>query len=384
MITPLKDEWSASYFDGVSARRHTVAVRITPDGLAITREGDTDLFWTYPEVRQTQGNYTGEQVRLEKGEPIAETLVIANEDFLVALRQMAPNLGARFHDPGIRVRRWKLTAIAAVAVVLLGSGMYFWGVPALANLLAALMPVSWEERLGKSTMAIFVSDDDKCSNEPGIAALDTLVAKLSTGIDDSPYIFHVSVANDSMVNAFAGPGGYIVVFQGLLKRSETPDQLASVLAHEMQHVVHRHSTQALFHEMSAQVVLSVLSGDTSATPFGIDGAAMLVDLHHQRSHEEEADREGMLLMQRVKADPQGMVEMFEHLQGFDLGLPAAIGYLSSHPDTGDRIATLTRMAQTDESTPEPLLSEQEWAALQEVCKVEPEAKTEDAEPESPE
>ncbi len=384
MITPLKHEWTASYFDGVNARRHTVAVRITPDGLAITRDGDADLFWTYPEIRQTQGNYAGEQVRLEKGEPIAETLVIASEDFLTALRQMAPNIGARFHDPSSRTRRLKLTAAAAVAVILLGSGMYFWGVPALANLLAALIPVSWEERLGKSTMSMFVSEDDKCSNEPGIAALDTLVTKLGEGIEDSDYTFRVSIADGDMVNAFAAPGGYIVVFQGLLKRSETPDQLACVLTHEMQHVVHRHSTQALFHEMSAQVLLSVLSGDTSATPFGIDGAAMLVDLHHQRSHEEQADREGMLLLRKVKADPWGMVDMFKHLQGLDLGLPAAIQYLSSHPDTGDRIATLTQMAEAAESTPEPLLSEDGWTALQGVCKVEPEIEGEEVEPESPE
>ena len=380
MITPLQHEWPASYFDGVSARRHAVSVRIMPDGLAITRDGDTDLFWTYPEIRQTQGNYAGEQVRLEKGEPIAETLVIANEDFLVALRQMAPNLGTRFHDPGIRARRWKLTAAAAVAVVVLGSVMYFWGVPALANVLAALMPVSWEERLGKSTMGMFVSEENTCSNEPGIAALDTLVDKLGAGIEDSPYTFRVSIADGGMVNAFAAPGGYIVVFQGLLKQSETPDQLAGVIAHEMQHVLQRHSTQALFREISAQVLLSVLSGDTSATPYGIDGAAALVDLHHQRSHEEEADREGMLLMQRVNADPRGMVEMFEHLQGLDLGLPEAVQYLSSHPDTGDRIATLTQMAEAVKSTPEPLLSEDQWSALQEACKVEPEDEPDAGEP----
>jgi len=65
-------------------------------------------------------------------------------------------------------------------------------------------------------------------------------------------------------------------------------------------------------------------------------------------------------------------------------LPEAIGYLSSHPDTGDRIATLMRMAEAVEGTPEPLLSEEEWAALQEACKVEPEPETDDIEPESPE
>ena len=196
-----------------------------------------------------------------------------------------------------------------------------------------------------------------------------MVQKLADGIEDSPYTFRVTIARGEMVNAFAAPGGYVVVFQGLLKQSETPDQLAGVLAHEMQHVVHRHSTRALFHEISAQALLSILSGDTSATPFGIDSAALLADMHHQRSHEDEADRDGMQLMRNVKADPRGMIEMFNHLNDLGLELPTAIQYLSSHPATDDRIAVLEQLAEGADYEPEPLLSEQGWADLQGACKM---------------
>ena len=370
MIAPLQQEWPAAYFDGANARRHDVKVRITPGRLSIIQDDGGELLWPYEEIRQTQGHYAGEQVRLERGNPIAETLVVSNQDFLLAMRQMAPNLGQEFHDPRLRSRRWKLTAAAAVGVVVLGSAMYFWGVPAIANALAALLPVSWEERLGKSAMGMLVSLDDKCENPAGLAALDSLVQKLADGIEDSPYTFRVTIARGEMVNAFAAPGGYVVVFQGLLKQSETPDQLAGVLAHEMQHVVHRHSTRALFQEISAQALLSILSGDTSATPFGIDSAALLADMHHQRSHEDEADRDGMQLMRNVKADPRGMIEMFNHLNDLGIELPTAIQYLSSHPATDDRIAVLEQLAEGADYEPEPLLSEQGWADLQGACKME--------------
>ncbi len=366
---PLQQEWKGAFFDGLTARRHEVKVRITSAGVTITRNEHGEVFWPYEEVRQTQGDYAGEQVRLERGVPIAETLVVANQDFLLALRQVAPHLGQKFHDPRKRALRWKLTAAAAVAVIVLGSAMYFWGVPAMANLLAAVLPVSWEERLGKSTLGLLVSSENRCDDPDGMAALDALVTKLGQGIGDSPYTFRVSIARNEMVNAFAAPGGYIVVMQGLLKHSETPDQLAGVLAHEMQHVIHRHSTRALFHEISAQALLSILSGDTSATPFGIDSAATLADLHHQRSHEDEADRDGMKLLQAVKADPRGMIEMFNHLKELDLELPTAIQYLSSHPATDDRIAALEELAAAADYEPEPLLSDESWADLQDACHV---------------
>lgn len=369
MITPLQQKWTASYFDGESARRHEVKVHITAAGLAIVRDEGEDLYWPYQEIRQTQGHYSGEHVRLERGEPSAETLVVSNEDFLAALRQVAPNIGQQFHDPRLRPLRSKLTIVAAVAVVALGSAMYYWGVPAMANLLATLLPVSWEERLGKSTMGMLVSSEDECADPQGLAALEELVTKLTAGIDDSPYTFRVTIARSGMVNAFAAPGGYVVVMEGLLKLAETPDQLAGVLAHEMQHVVHRHTTRALFHEISAQALLSILSGDTSATPFGIGGAATLADLHHQRSHEDEADRDGMELIGKVRADPRGMIEMFNHLRELGLELPTAIQYLSSHPSTDDRIAILEALAAKADHEPRPLLSEQAWADLREACRV---------------
>ena len=95
-----------------------------------------------------------------------------------------------------------------------------------------------------------------------------------------------------MVNAFAGSGGLIVVFRGLLERADTPEELAGVLAHEIQHVLHRDTTRAIFREASTGILVAALAGDVSAAAaFGVQAARVLGDLRYSREAEQEAARE---------------------------------------------------------------------------------------------
>jgi Zn-dependent protease with chaperone function len=368
MIAPLKARWNATYYDGRRAKRHEVKVRLQQDGLLIERESLLPEFWPFEEIEQTQGSYDGEHVRLERGEGITEALVIERDSFLTAVRQIAPQSGTRFHRLEGRTHRWKWIVAAAVAAIVLSSVMYFWGVPALASLMARFVPVSWEERLGRSVASMLEVEEMRKGDSAGASGVDQIVEKLLQAEPENPYTFEVTVVCDDMVNALALPGGRILLFDGLVQIADTPDQLAGVIAHEIQHVLKRHTTRALFQEMSGQALLSVLVGETTATPFALEGVAALADLHHQRSHEVEADREGMLLLQRAEADPRGMVDMFKNMSEEDLDLPRSIQYLSSHPQTEDRIRDLEQLAAQAEHTPAPLLTEEEWSALQKACK----------------
>ena len=370
MITAFQDRWEAAYFDGRSAHRQAVRVQLQSNGLVIEHEDERTSYWPYDQVRQTQGSYAGEQVRLEKGEGLSEVLVVADERFLSALQQHAPSSGKRFHDVHLRSRRLKLTVLAGVAGAVLAPVMYFWGVPAVAHLAATWIPVSWEERLGRSVATLLAPSERQCEGAEGAEALAALVDKLAGAIPDCPYTFRVTLAQDSMVNAFAAPGGYIVVYQGLLEKAKTAEELGGVLAHEMQHVLKRHSTRALFYEFSGQALLSMLSGDPAASTYGLSSVATLADLHYQRSYEDEADREGMLLLQRLQANPQGMIRMFETLAEDDEELLEGLVYLSTHPATSERIKALRKMAGQTDYSPVPLLSDEQWKALQQSCRSE--------------
>ncbi len=152
MITSPEIGWRGYYFDGRSSSRHGVTVLLRSHGLEIEREDATNLYWGYDEIRQTQGAYAGEQIRFEKGEEIAEALVVLDVAFLKALQEIAPWFRTPFHNP--ELRRWKITLLAAVGIVVLGLALYFFGIPALAEQLAAHIPVSWEERLGEGVVAL--------------------------------------------------------------------------------------------------------------------------------------------------------------------------------------------------------------------------------------
>ncbi|MGH7278739.1 MAG: DUF7092 domain-containing protein, partial [Candidatus Rokuibacteriota bacterium] len=118
--------YAADYLDGRTPARQPVAVRIMRTGLEISTASGATHWWPFAEIRQTQGAYAGEQVRLERGGPLPELLLVSDVEFLSALRRMAPEATRRFHDPRRRGMRLRLTVVAAVAVIAIAAGLYLW------------------------------------------------------------------------------------------------------------------------------------------------------------------------------------------------------------------------------------------------------------------
>src|SRR5262245_14659182 len=145
----MRTDWQGFYLDGRTAVRRPVTVRLMREGIEVTAPGEPSRFWSYGEARQTQGAYAGEEVRLERGRPIPETLVIADTAFLESLHEAAAHAGVRFHDPRRRAMRVRLTVAAAAAVVSATAAIYLWGIPLLASLAAPRVPVAWEDSVGQ-------------------------------------------------------------------------------------------------------------------------------------------------------------------------------------------------------------------------------------------
>ena len=163
----MRTDWDGHHLDGRAPVRRPARVRLTRSGLEITPEGGATAFWPYAEVRQTQGWHAGEEVRLERGGEPAEAVVIADPTFLADLREIAQAPGLRFHDPRRRGRRVLFTAGAAVAVIAICAALYLWGIPAAAGVVAARVPVSWEEDLGRAVVESLVKPDKQCGSPRG-------------------------------------------------------------------------------------------------------------------------------------------------------------------------------------------------------------------------
>ena len=174
----MRREWAAHYLDGHTAIRHAATVRLMARGHGGDDLGRLDADLAVSRVRQTQGFYEGEDVRLERGGELAEAIVVTDPAFLASLREAAPD-ARRFHDPAVRSRRGRLTALAGVAVLGLTAALYFWGVPLLAALAAPRVPVSWEETLGQAVTDQLAPANLVCADPRGQRALDAIVARLA-------------------------------------------------------------------------------------------------------------------------------------------------------------------------------------------------------------
>jgi len=360
--------WHGVYLNGRSAKRHPITIQLAREALHIRTSDDRSVTWPYNRIRQIQGSYEGEPVRLEYGAEPAQSIVVQDIGFLDALQEAAVTRIGHVHDPRRRTLRLRLTVVSALALVPVIAGLYLWGIPSVANILAPLMPLSWEERLGNSVFEHVAPADLRCNDARRSAKLERILGRLSAAVSDSPYHLQLTVVDRPVINAFALPGGRIVVLRGLLEAADTPEQLAGVLAHELQHVYKRHSVRAVMEQVSTGLLIAAVTGDITGTlASGIEGARVLGMLRYSRLHEEEADREGLRMLKAAEIDAAGMIAFYRMMEGKQSRRTNAPSYLSTHPDTGDRIANLVTLAGPSPLNPAALLSGEEWNDARSIC-----------------
>jgi predicted Zn-dependent protease len=365
-------EWQAHYLDGKTPVRRAATVQLQPAHLRIAIEGGEPLYWPYESIRQTQGAYAGEQVRLERGEEFPELLLIGDEDFLRALHHFAPGRAGAFHDPARRQARLRGTIVAGVVSIVLLALVYLYGIPLLAAAVTPWVPISWEEKFGAVIIENIAVANSRCNDPERQQIIDKLMRQLTGALPRSPYTIHLFVINNPTINALAAPGGYIVVFRGLIEAVQTPDELAGVLAHELQHVLRRHSTRLLLQNFSTGLLMAALVGDVSGlASFGLDAAKNLMLLRYNRSHETEADEAALRTLIAANINPAGMISFFEMLKQKERDENRYLEYFSSHPSTQARVDRLRAMiAERSPGHAQPL-SKQEWQELKTICRDQP-------------
>jgi predicted Zn-dependent protease len=176
--------------------------------------------------------------------------------------------------------------------------------------------------------------------------------------------WELMISRDKRVNAFALPGGYMGVNLGLLAMTDRPEELASVMAHELSHVSQRHIARMMTREdrmapwMMGAMILGALAAGANAQVAGaaIAGSSAVAaqsQLNFSRDMEREADRVGFGVLTGAGFDGQGFVSMFDKLQKSSrLNDDGSFPYLRSHPLTGERIADMrARLPQGPAAAP---------------------------------
>ena len=140
------------------------------------------------------------------------------------------------------------------------------------------------------------------------------------------------IHDDSTLNAFCTPGGYIYIYTGILKFLDSEDEFAGVLGHEIGHADMRHSTRQMTKMFGVSVLLSILAGDNSMLT---QVTAALVNLKFSREHENEADKRSVLYLCPTDYNSAAGGEFFKKIT--EMGGSTPPEFLSTHPNPEDRI-----------------------------------------------
>src|SRR5271154_544385 len=229
MIRPLDSTFDAVYYDGQVAIRRAATVELGQAELNIGVSDGGTLVWPYANMKIAADGSYGEPVRIEHG--LTEALVIESNKFVEALQQHGVTRKALPLD----VRRWPAVLLCCIAITVVASVLYTWGVRIVSEQAVRFMPASMEKRLGLAVVSTLAPVASRCTDSGH--RLQPIVDRLQAATG-SKQRFQVIYVNQGIVNAFAAPGGFIVVYRGLLDQASTPEEFAGVLAHEMQHVLH--------------------------------------------------------------------------------------------------------------------------------------------------
>lgn len=296
----------------------------------------------------------------------ARTVYLKDPALIRAFRAAAPpDLTRDLEATAAKVRQartrqrtvWAVAAGAAGALAL----VLWLGSDLVVAFAVDRIPPAWEQKLGEAAYRDFLLQQSVVREGPAVTAVHDIVQRLSEKIPDNPYTFEVAVVKSDVVNAFALPGGYVVVFTGLMKKAESGEEVAGVLSHELNHVLQRHGLERIVKQLGLAAVVTIVLGDQQ----GLIGlmkqvGVELLTLKFGREQETEADVTGLRLLHRAKIDPAGMIRFFDRLSEQD---KERVEILSTHPMSESRAARLKEeVAALPKQMPEPF--EFDWKTVQ--------------------
>jgi len=298
----------------------------------------------------------------------SRTLYVRDAAAIAAIRRAAPpELLAHFDQAATSVRRARAarrTALLAAAGLLMVLGAGAWaGSDALVTWVVDLVPPEWEREIGEAALQGALAQQEIVREGPVVEAVAEMTARLTSHIANSPYRFTVTVVRSPVVNAFALPGGYVVVFTGLIQAAKSPEEVAGVLGHEINHVLQRHGLERIVNTLGIVAVAAIVFGDQQgliglAKQLGVE----VLTLKYSRDQETEADLTGLRLLHRAKVDPAGLIAFFERLAQSEKE-QGRIELLSTHPMSAARATRLkAEVAALPKFLPEPFAFE--WETVQ--------------------
>ncbi|MBO9636478.1 MAG: M48 family metallopeptidase [Chitinophagaceae bacterium] len=338
--------YSASFNNGpatVILSTVTLTIRYTDEHNTIQEE-----HWLGDHIQQLETTPTGNILHYRYPSGATSTLRFSDPELLKAIKKnfshqkFAGNAPARAFNSLLS----KLVLITGIICGLILIG-YIWIAPWLGGKVADSFSKETEISIGQqmydATIQGYKIDTAKTR------LLNQFYRELNykTG-----YPIEITVVQSPEVNAFAIPGGHIVVYDAILDNMKTPEELAALLGHEASHVELRHSLNGLFRNLARQMFLALIIGsDSGITSVLVENADKLKGLQYSRELETNADDNGLKLMYENKVDTEGMVRLMNLLNDASKGQGTVVNFLSTHPVFEKRVANVKEQLKKYPSTP---------------------------------
>ena len=355
---------AASYSDGHRA----VAVAATAGvegGVLRIRDAGGGLLdaWPLSSIRMVSAPGPATTGLFQGGADGRARLRIAGTELVARLRAAGAPLGPPDYVDPQRARRVVRVALP-VAVAL--AALVAAALPMAGAWIAATIPSRVVEALGDrqaEDLAKLLASPGRqafCTQAQGVRALDALAARLQTAarLDPPP---RVRVVDGPIENAFALPGGRILIMRGLIEAAATPDEVAGVLAHEFAHVAAGHAIAVAVQGAVAGALATVAMSQRALIPWGHGVVARLAAAPYGRAAEEQADAGALAMLDEAGLGSGGFTRFLERAAARSGG---ASGILSTHPPPAQRAATASARAGVPAT---PAMPPADWAALRGIC-----------------
>ncbi len=364
-------EFEAEYFDGESSTSRTVRILVGNKELVLSeQDGTTIAHWRCDLVRDENIPPIEDELLLSLSEDNPARLRISGRVKTSYIQEQCHFLMKRRK----KETKYYLKIVGGFALVgLITWYILFEGFPALAGAVANVLPRDITTKIGDVTVEQIKKQtaegkgDIECKSDDALLAISSLLVKLDEahGVEagDTSPVTKVVVLKSNVKNAFAVPGGTIVIMDGLIKASKHPNALAGVIAHEYAHAAFNHPMQLYASNVGMAAFLSLLLGDTSGgTALAVIGQMML-GATYSRDLEEEADTHAIKLMTTSDMDVSPLIPLLKSIQeGHSDG--GFFSLFNSHPEMDQRIDQIAKKGITGQQS---AFTDPDWQSIKVMC-----------------
>ena len=354
----------ATYNDGITATRHEVLC-IDANSALVIQSGETTLAtWRYNHIRNAD-SVSGPRFRVVGSDA---RLTLSDQDDGQWLAQKCPNL-KKADNP---TTRWPVWLGAGAFAILSLVGIFIYLIPQMSSAVVQVIPHSYEQKLGQQSRDQIVgvltrasSDDGHliCDADAGMRVLQNRADEIANLLE-SPFPINITVIDVGVPNAFALPGGQVILLSGLIDDAKSGDEVIGVLAHEIAHVVRRDPLQVSIKKTGTALLISLLVGDVFGGTVLSGVGSTVIESGYSRDAELASDIMAVTALNQLGLTARPLADFLSRLSDSDPISASIPEFLSTHPSGENRADEIRQLSQGNGRA----LSKFEWQAVQNICK----------------